>query len=197
MFSYDQNQGGSNPFGDAPAPAQGPSRGVSYEQQVFRGNPPPSHHKENSIVSNLSFGEVMGGGAPPQSQFAPHEDENEVNVQSTPSMDQINQLKAKAEDADQLARDAENTHLTMVANANELRRIADEAEAIARSKLAEAIEKKKKGIMGGGGKKKKSMVRFGSRVRWDCLCSCRSELRLYCFTLITFTERGNASQGRC
>jgi chromosome segregation ATPase len=64
-------------------------------------------------------------------------------------MKEIEDLKAKSKEADDIAKDAEASHRQLVAQLEELRKLADEAE----SKVRAASEKptKKKGILGRGG----------------------------------------------
>ena len=117
MFSYDTgHEASANPFGQQ---APDSSHGISYEQQVFRSNSPPGPgHNKQSSISSLNFGEVMGGGGPtPPNQFA-HQQEAEIpvgygggeGIQTTHSMVEINEMKSKAADAEDLARESANTH---------------------------------------------------------------------------------------
>ena len=172
LFTYDLGYDAANARGQDESD---PYQGISLEQN-FQNNPPPGHNKQSSI-SSLNF-EVMGGGPAPQNQFAFHHEEEEqdlggAEVPPAPSLEEIEHLKHRAKEADDLARDSETTLRQLMAKADELRQAADNAELEARQRLAEASEKKKGGFMGGG-KKKKSMVSvfnlfvsFGSPRMWD------------------------------
>jgi len=172
LFTYDLGYDAANARGQDESD---PYQGISLEQN-FQNNPPPGHNKQSSI-SSLNF-EVMGGGPAPQNQFAFHHEEEEqdlggAEVPPAASLEEIEHLKHRAKEADDLARDSETTLRQLMAKADELRQAADNAELEARQRLAEASEKKKGGFMGGG-KKKKSMVSvfnlfvsFGSPRMWD------------------------------
>lgn len=128
------------------------------------------HQKQhNSISSNLSFDRdgIMGGAPIPAASPFSHEANTAPQVGNdigpAPSLDEVNELKSKAKEAEDTARDAGDTLRQLNARADQLRTVADKAEADARQKESQAAEPpKKKGFMGGGGggKKKKSMVRF-------------------------------------
>ncbi|CAB9509662.1 Epidermal growth factor receptor substrate 15 [Seminavis robusta] len=165
MGNPQYNQFGQNAQ-QQPPPQGNPYQGISYEQP-FSGNPTPSpispHNRQSSISSQISF-EVMGGGPGPENQFgqppppgntADDDDSSDGFIQPAPSMDEINELKSRAKEAEDLARDSEDTLRAMMDEADRLRRAADKAEVEARQKAAEASEKKS-GMLGGG-KKKKSM----------------------------------------
>lgn len=94
------------------------------------------YHNRN-VSSASGFGEVMGGSADLQSLA----DSIDV-LPSTPSMKEIDDLKSQSREADAVARDAESSHRQLLAQMEELRRLADEAENKSRS-LAEKPTKKK------------------------------------------------------
>ena len=206
MFSYDHSQGApqTHSYGQQASQQPDPSYGVSYEQPAFHGNPPPGHNKQSSI-SSLNFGEVMGGGTP-QNQFA-HQDhqEEEIDVDyaegAAHNMDEINAMKAKAKDAEDLARDSESAYRQLMATADEFRRVADEAEASARQKLTDASDgKKKKGGFMGGGKKKKSMVVIRVHIcsTWLCFSVVCLITRFShtCFSLLFWISQKDATQAK-
>lgn len=207
MFSYNPSLGApqAHSYGQQAPQVMDPSYGVSYEQQAFHGNPPPpppGHNKQSSI-SSLNFGEVMGGGTP-QNQFAHQDHEEEIDVGygdgAAHNMDEINAMKAKAKDAEDLARDSESAYRQLTATADEFRRVADEAEASARQKVADASDggKKKKGGFMGGGKKKKSMVRIQMNIRrvmifGRCLITRFSHIH---FSILFWISQKDATQAK-
>lgn len=77
------------------------------------------------------------------SRYAPGSDE----------VKRVEDLKARAVDAEQIARDAEEARRVLAAQADELRRLADEAEAVYRERLQSTNEHKKPGFLGRGKKK--------------------------------------------
>lgn len=130
----------------------------------FRTHAPQAHNKQASISSQLSFDRdgIMGGAPIPASQFSPPpqaENHYETAIQNAPSLDDVEDLKRRAKEAGNIARDAEESLRQLMAQADEYRSVADQAEMEARAKMSQAAEKKG-GFMGGGGKKKKSMVSF-------------------------------------
>jgi hypothetical protein len=121
----------------------------------------------NRDVSGNDFGEVMGSGSgfqipAPSSipQYGSSGYGSSIGAPSTydsipqaTSLKEVEDLKSKSKEADDLARDAEASRKQLVAQLEELRRLADEAE----SKVRAASDKpvKKKGILGRGGPQKK------------------------------------------
>lgn len=108
------------------------------------------------------FGEVMGSGPALQQQgFASTDASSGAptfdSLPHAPSMKEVEDLKSKSKEADDVAREAEASRRQLVAQLEELRRVADEAESKARA----ATEKptKKKGILGRGGPTKRDAVR--------------------------------------
>jgi hypothetical protein len=84
---------------------------------------------------------------------------------ATASMDEVNELRRRAKEASDVARDAEESHHNLLSQLDELRKIADEAEAQVRheKEIATAAEEekgKRKGFLGRGKKKQKDVVRF-------------------------------------
>ena len=71
---------------------------------------------------------------------------------TVPSPEEISELKNKMREADSVARDAEESRRQLVAQMDEMRRLADEAERKARAHLRDS-ETKKKGLLGRGKKK--------------------------------------------
>jgi hypothetical protein len=144
---------------------EAPAREKQHTEEVFR-HPAPidaNHPREVSAASaysTTSFEQegLMGGTATnlqsvrpsvslDPSRYAPGSDE----------VKKVEDLKARAVDAEQTARDADETSRVLTAQADELRRLADEAEAVYREKLQSANEHKKPGFLGRG--KKKDTVR--------------------------------------
>jgi hypothetical protein len=121
----------------------------------------------NRDVSGNDFGEVMGSGSgfqipAPSSipQYGSSGYGSSIGAPSTydsipqaTSLKEMEDLKSKSKEADDLSRDAEASQKQLVAQLEELRRLADEAE----SKVRAASDKpvKKKGILGRGGPQKK------------------------------------------
>ena len=140
---------------------------------------PPAHRRDNSAFGS-DF--VMGGTALPSAPYAaapaplPAYDENDHDhlVMGSPSMgsvksvQEIDELKMKAKEAEDLARDAQEGTRQKQAQVNELRRLADEANAEARKLADQGKEPKKKGFMGRKkGKPTKKDVKEAERVAAD------------------------------
>lgn len=84
-----------------------------------------------------------------------------ADVKNVLSPQAIEELKAKHREAENVARDAEESRRQIVAQTDELRRLADEAEKNLREYSKETDDKKKKkGMFGSGGRKKKDAVSF-------------------------------------
>lgn len=85
---------------------------------------------------------------------------NDKYAPGSTDIQRLEGLKARVLDAEQTARDAEETRRMLVEQADELRRAADEAEAHYRDLLNSANEHPKKtGFLKGRSNKKKDMVR--------------------------------------
>lgn len=137
----------------APAPAKGPGE---YEGGGY-------HNRNYSNTSD--FGEAMGSGPTPlHAMSSTPFYGNGDTITNAPSLKEIEDLKTKSREADELARDAECTKKQLEAQLDELRRIADDAETKSReaSSPPSAIPPKKKGFLGRGGApkvpKKKDVV---------------------------------------
>lgn len=134
-----------NNFGQEPA------------ENSYYGGGPPTHRKNQSTGS---FGNIMGGdvGAIPPENAAL----SLYAVQETPgastntTMDEVDTLKKKLKEAEDVARDAEDSRRLIAAELEEVRRLADQAEQKARQFQADIDKQatKKKGLLGGRGKKK-------------------------------------------
>ena len=137
----------------APAPA-GPGMfdGGGYE---------PGHERS---VSNMSgFGEVMGSGPSLGLDNLPAVGESmsyggAIDMSSSLSLAEVELLRTKSKEADDLNRDAEESLRQLTAQLGEMRRLADEAETKSRDASAKPV--KKKGLLGrGGAQQKKDVVR--------------------------------------
>jgi len=183
--SYNQNQVPSYSQNQVPQPA---TSNDAY------GATAATHNRTASAISAFSFeGDgPMGGtpsyGGPPGPSYAFSSGSADVNtgtesyddygasMAAAPTLQEVEELKAKAKEADQIARDAEESRRQLSAQVDELRRVADEAEAESR-KHATGGEVKKKGFMGRG--KRKEAV------------SCQSWLLIYlliCFVVRVLTN---------
>ena len=126
----------------------------------------------NRDMSGNDFGEVMGS-SPSQQPTLPTIQQYDSGFGSSmgattydsiphvTSLKEVEDLKAKSKEADDVAKDAEASRRQLVAQLEELRKLADETE----SKVRAASEKptKKKGILGrGGALQKKDAVCFFS-----------------------------------
>lgn len=119
------------------------------------------HHKRDS--SGWFSGGIMGGefgGAMGSNNIVAPLSLNSGGADVL-SPQAIDELKAKHREAENVARDAEESRRQIVAQTDELRRLADEAEKNMREYSKETDEKKKKkGMFGGGRGKKKDEVRL-------------------------------------
>ena len=117
----------------------------------------PTHRKNQSTGS---FGNIMGGdvGALPPDNHAMslYATQKPSSTGQSPSMDDISTLKKKLKEAEDVARDAEDSRRSIAAELDEIRRLADEANQKARQFQVDIDKQanKKKGILGGRGKKK-------------------------------------------
>lgn len=125
-----------------------------------------AHHRQASggFASDFVMGgaaipyEDPGAGVPAVSPAArTYSDSSAYGYDDDEAYKNVEELKKKAQTAQETARDAEAAHRKLVNESDELRQDADKAEAMARS-LRAAADEKKKGTFGGG-KKKKLMVR--------------------------------------
>jgi hypothetical protein len=192
MLSNHSEEYGAAPL-PGPAPggshgysAPGPAPGGSYEYSA--PEPAPSHQRTVSAVSTSYDDNDMGapmGGAPtplpteaaePPSYYHQSEGGSTGAAESsyygqnaggpTPTVENIAEMRRKAKEAEDLAKDAEESRRQVMAQVNELRRVSDEAEAVARQNATSPQgTKQRKGFMGGGGKKKKKADAV-------CLMSC-------------------------
>lgn len=142
----------------------------SAPRDVYGGRPPQQQHQQahdfnqnahrrnESTASAFGFGDdnLMGGGSLPAGYHSSSND-NKDDLQvmgaksygSAISVSEINELKMKAKEAEDLARDAQENSRQKMAQVNELRRVADEATAEARRQQEDGKDtKKKKGFMG-------------------------------------------------
>lgn len=180
FFSFDS----SPPSAPAPAPArESPS---PYESQHFTApqeSLQPMVHQDNfvqTVASQSSYeeatnghhkrdssgwfsGGIMGGefGGTIGNTNTSAPLSLSAGVGNVLSPQAIEELKAKHRDAENVARDAEESRRQIVAQTDELRRLADEAEKNMREYSKETDDKKKKkGMFGSGRGKKKDEVRF-------------------------------------
>eukprot|EP00977_Amphora_coffeiformis_P011031 scaffold2633_cov156-Amphora_coffeaeformis.AAC.11 len=149
-----------------------------YHQQPQQhyGNP-NSHKRVESTASAFGDDFIMGAGggmfsAAPADNH--DDDDHDHMIMGSPSLStiksvpEINELKMKAKEAEDVARDAQENSRQKMAQVNELRRLADEANAEAR-RFADTgkDEKKKKGFMGRNKKAIKKDVKEAERVAAD------------------------------
>lgn len=176
-YSYDgvdtgKGQDESPPYySQPPAPAQDEQdEGPSYSFIQAHTAPTTDMYSgggytggsHNRDVSNSGFGEVMGSGPVIQqgsttagTAGAPVYD----SISGTPSLKEVEDFKAKSKEADDVAKEAEASRRQLVAQLEELRRLADEAESKARAATDKPV--KKKGLLGrGGAVQKKDVVRM-------------------------------------
>ena len=119
----------------------------------------PTHRKNQSTGS---FGNIMGGdvGAlpPDNHSMSPYASQQPslTGQSQSPSMDDINVLRKNLKEAEDVARDAEDSRRSIAAELDEIRKLADEADQKARQFQADIDKQasKKKGLLGGRGKKK-------------------------------------------
>ena len=152
-----------------------PSPSINYYQAPPAQQQPPSrpgHKRDESTASAFGDDKIMGGILPSLSgasmTFSAGGDEAQVmgatSFGSGYSMAEISELKMKAREAQDVARDAEASSRQAMAQVNELRRVADEAEAEARRMADDGSDKKKKKGWGRGGGNKKKDAKEAERV---------------------------------
>lgn len=136
-------------YSQAPAPPPGPS-------VVPSPDIPRPHAARNASAVSVGFDQdmIMGAGGsvtgPPVPAPAPAAVTNGL-----PTMGQVNELKSKAREAQDVAQDAEESRRALSAQLDELRRVADEAEDQARKHATgKDTDKKKRGRFSRGGSKK-------------------------------------------
>lgn len=130
----------------------------------------------NRDMSGNDFGEVMGSSPslqPPLPTIQQYDSGFGSSMGATTydsiphvtSLKEVEDLKAKSKEADDVAKDAEASRRQLVAQLEELRKLADEAE----SKVRAASEKptKKKGILGRGGAIQKKDAKEIERLTMD------------------------------
>ena len=113
----------------------------------------PGHNRN---ISNMSgFGEVMGTGPGLGSLSAVDETSmyGSGSVPGSPSMAEVEIMKSKSKEADDVAKDAEESRRQLTAQLEEMRRLADEAENLSRAASAKPV--KKKGLLRRGGVQEK------------------------------------------
>jgi hypothetical protein len=112
------------------------------------------------------FGEVMGGGPTPLLQQPSGYTSGGTSMSPTAtfdsipvavSMKEVEDLQSRSKEADDVAKEAEASRRQLVAQLEELRKVADEAESKARAAADKPT--KKKGLLGRGGAQKKDAVR--------------------------------------
>jgi len=149
-----------------------------YQHQPQREYGQSNMHKRIESTAS-AFGDdfIMGAGggmfstAPADSH---NDDDHDHTIMGSPSLGtvksvpEINELKMKAKEAEDVARDAQENSRQKMAQVDELRRLADEANAEAR-RFADTgkDEKKKKGFMGRNKKPTKKDVKEAERVAAD------------------------------
>lgn len=161
--STDYSDGPQNySYMPAPAPATpGMFDGGGYE---------PGHERS---VSNMSgFGEVMGTGPSLGMDSLASVGESmsyggAIDMSSSMSLAEVELLKTKSKEADDLSRDAEESLRQLTAQLGEMRRLADEAETKSRDASAKPV--KKKGLLKRGGAQQKK----------DAVRSCSHSSRIY------------------
>jgi len=147
------------------------SSGPGYEEgEGIMGGAPTPLPSEPTMPPATSYPPVMSasmGGAAPA---------------AAASMDNIEALKKKLKEAEDVARDAAESKRQMEAHAKELRRLADEADHKSRQYNKLPDEVKKKGFLGRGKKQeKKDPVRF---VVWSLTIELWWRFVLTCFVLV-------------
>jgi hypothetical protein len=149
--------------------------------------PVPSNHNQSGHNRELSgFGEVMGGGGPDMRSLA--SGSTDVQIGAGGDDEDVDELRKKAKsatdalrEAENVAKDAEDSKKQLMAQADELRRIADEAEKKARDMASNAAGKKK-GLLGRG--QKKDIVSCESREHLSCFF--RLNLTWVCLSSVFF-----------
>jgi hypothetical protein len=123
------------------------------------GVPPSATNHDSSNNNDRSRTTTTDSAAAAPTLSFPY---NSNSIQSVLSSEEIEDLKSRSREADNVARDAAETKRQLVAQMDELRRVADQAESLVRQYhkgMQDASAKKKKGMFGGGGKNKKDAVR--------------------------------------
>jgi hypothetical protein len=160
-----------------PEPAQASVPLNMYNGGGYTGGNGMGHNRD---LSGNDFGEVMGSTPslqpPPMPSTIQQFDsgfgsslgaQTYDSIPHVTSLKEVEDLKAKSREADDVAKDAEASRKQLVAQLDELRKLADEAEG----KLRSASEKptKKKGLLGrGGAVQKKDAVRCLFIVSTSC-----------------------------
>lgn len=133
------------------APAQAPAA-PAYQQESYGST--GGHNRSSSVAS--AFDGMMGGEPVALPKEAPQQPtivyNAQANVAPAPSLQNIEELKRKLMEAEEVARDSADSTAQVRARANELKQEADEAEARLEAHNKQ-FEGKKKGLFGGGGKK--------------------------------------------
>ena len=111
----------------------------------------PGHERNTSNMSG--FGEVMGSGPglgmdnlPPVGESMMY---GSAEIPSSLSMAEVEVMKTKSKEADDVARDADESLRQLNAQLDEMRRLADEAETKVRDASSKPV--KKKGLLKRGG----------------------------------------------
>eukprot|EP00522_Entomoneis_paludosa_P011313 CAMPEP_0172447012 /NCGR_PEP_ID=MMETSP1065-20121228/6408_1 /TAXON_ID=265537 /ORGANISM="Amphiprora paludosa, Strain CCMP125" /LENGTH=998 /DNA_ID=CAMNT_0013198205 /DNA_START=21 /DNA_END=3017 /DNA_ORIENTATION=- len=199
-----QTQPSMDVYGAPPAFASGPpiTGGMPDQNAAANGG---YHNRNLSTASAFGFGDdaaIMGGGPPPFTadprqgvaptpvqQSAPTSASvasaapvPSVPESSTMDADALSEMRRKAKDADDVAREAEQSSRTQMQRVNELRAQADAAQEQAQRKTAELNDggkKKKKGMFGGGGKKKDAkeveQLNLDARLKKDALLQAQAQ----------------------
>lgn len=139
-------------FAYVPAPAPAPAGPGMFDGGDYK----PGHER------NLSgFGEVMGSGPgqglsdlPPVGETLSYG--GGTDISGSFSMAEVEVLKTRSKEADDVARDANESLRQLTAQLDEMRRLADEAESKSREAAAKPV--KKKGLLKRGGAQKKDAV---------------------------------------
>jgi len=133
------------------APAQAPAA-PAYQQESYGSA--GGHNRSSSVAS--AFDGMMGGEPVALPKETPQQPTFIYNAQSNvapaPSLQNIEEMKRKLKEAEDVARDSADSAAQVRARANELKQEADEAEARLEAHNKQ-FEGKKKGLFGGGGKK--------------------------------------------
>lgn len=137
VTSYESNQSDGGPGHNRTASAAS----LGFDSSMVMGGAPLDY----------STGSTLAGPPPPTDRY---QGKNADDHNSTPSIGDVNELRRRAKEAEDVARDAEESRQQVAAQVEELRRVADEAEAEARKHLAGGDGKKKKVGMLGRGKKR-------------------------------------------
>jgi hypothetical protein len=144
----------------------------SFNLSAYNDKPATMHERNVSTASGFDFSVPMGGGP----SFALSSGSIDLHsgpsgsmydIASATSTEDLGKLKQQVKDAEEIARQAEESRRQSMAEANEMRRLADEAEAESRQAAAAASDpkgkRKSKSGFWGGGKNKKEAV--------SCVCA--------------------------